>query len=95
MEASDLSRLKFSSTIAFHCIFPPLSIGLGLILVIMEAMWLRTGKPLYRDMTRFWVKIYALKRVKVTICPIAARDCHTVKSTDPCPHRRSAGFNTT
>jgi cytochrome bd ubiquinol oxidase subunit I len=60
MEASDLSRLQFGLTVAFHYIFPPLSIGLGLILVIMEAMWLRTGKPLYRDMTRFWVKIFAL-----------------------------------
>jgi cytochrome bd ubiquinol oxidase subunit I len=45
MEASDLSRLQFGLTVAFHYIFPPLSIGLGMILVIMEAMWLRTGKP--------------------------------------------------
>lgn len=60
MDAQFLSRLQFGLTIAFHYIFPPLSIGLGLILVIMESMWLRTGKELYREMTKFWVKIFAL-----------------------------------
>jgi cytochrome d ubiquinol oxidase subunit I len=60
MDAYYLSRLQFGLTIAFHYIFPPLSIGLGLILVIMESMWLRTGKELYREMTKFWVKIFAL-----------------------------------
>src|ERR1035437_2851718 len=60
MDAYSLSRLQFGLTIAFHYIFPPLSIGLGLILVIMESMWLRTGKVMYREMTKFWVKIFAL-----------------------------------
>lgn len=60
MDAYYLSRIQFGLTIAFHYIFPPLSIGLGLILVIMESMWLRTGKELYREMTKFWVKIFAL-----------------------------------
>ena len=60
MDAVFLARLQFGLTIAFHYIFPPLSIGLGLILVIMESMWLRTRKPLYREMTKFWVKIFAL-----------------------------------
>ena len=60
MDTVFLSRLQFGLTIAFHYVFPPLSIGLGLILVIMESMWLRTGQTLYRDMTKFWVKIFAL-----------------------------------
>jgi cytochrome bd ubiquinol oxidase subunit I len=60
MDPVFLSRVQFGLTVAFHYIFPPLSIGLGLILVIMEAMWLRTGKALYREMTKFWVKIFAL-----------------------------------
>jgi cytochrome d ubiquinol oxidase subunit I len=55
-----LSRLQFAFTIAFHYIFPPLSIGLGLILVIMEGTYLRTKNPLYHRMTRFWVKIFGL-----------------------------------
>jgi cytochrome d ubiquinol oxidase subunit I len=60
MDTVFLSRVQFALTVAFHYVFPPLSIGLGLILVIMEAMWLRTGKTLYREMTKFWVKIFAL-----------------------------------
>ena len=55
MDTVFLSRLQFGLTVAFHYIFPPLSIGLGLILVIMESLWLRTGKTLYRDVTKFWV----------------------------------------
>lgn len=60
MDANSLSRLQFGLTIAFHYIFPPLSIGLGLILVIMESLWLRTGNTLYQAMTKFWVRIFAL-----------------------------------
>ena len=60
MDVETLSRIQFAFTIAFHYIYPPLSIGLGLILVIMEGMYLRTGKKLYKDMTRFWIKIFAL-----------------------------------
>lgn len=55
-----LSRLQFAGTIAFHYIFPPLSIGLGLILVIMEGLYLKTKKQIYHDMTRFWVRIFGL-----------------------------------
>jgi cytochrome d ubiquinol oxidase subunit I len=60
MDTEVLARIQFAFTIAFHYIYPPMSIGLGLILVIMEGMYLRTGKKLYEDMTRFWIKIFAL-----------------------------------
>ncbi|MGN6370686.1 MAG: cytochrome ubiquinol oxidase subunit I [Phycisphaerae bacterium] len=60
MDALTLSRMQFGLTIAFHYIFPPLSIGLGLILVVMESLWLRTGDLLYGNMAKFWVKIFAL-----------------------------------
>jgi len=60
MNLEFLSRLQFAVTIAFHYLFPPLSIGLGVMLVIMEGMYLRTGKKLYEQMTRFWVKIFGL-----------------------------------
>lgn len=60
MDTEILSRIQFAFTIAFHYIYPPLSIGLGLILVIMEGMYLKTGKKIYEDMTRFWIKIFAL-----------------------------------
>lgn len=55
-----LARIQFAFTVAFHYIYPPLSIGLGLILVIMEGLFLKTKNPIYETMTKFWVKIFAL-----------------------------------
>ncbi len=60
MDVLLLSRIQFAFTIMFHYIYPPLSIGLGLILVLMEGLYLKTGKKLYHDMTKFWVKVFAL-----------------------------------
>ena len=60
MDTEILARVQFAFTIAFHYIYPPLSIGLGLILVIMEGLYLRTGLKIYEQMTRFWIKIFAL-----------------------------------
>ncbi|MBN2091469.1 cytochrome ubiquinol oxidase subunit I, partial [candidate division KSB1 bacterium] len=60
MDVVWLSRLQFGLTVAFHYIFPPLSIGLGLLLVFMEGMYLKTKKDLYHRMTRFWVKVFGL-----------------------------------
>jgi cytochrome d ubiquinol oxidase subunit I len=55
-----LSRIQFGLTISFHYIYPPLSIGLGVILVIMEALYLKTRDPLFQQMTRFWARIFGL-----------------------------------
>src|SRR5579885_2763844 len=55
-----LARLQFALTIMFHYLFPPLSIGLSMLLVVMEAFYLKTRNPLYEAMCRFWSKIYAL-----------------------------------
>ena len=60
MNVEVLSRVQFGATIAFHYLFPPLSIGLGLILVVMEALWLRTKDEKYLLMTKFWTKIFGL-----------------------------------
>ncbi len=60
MDQLFLSRLQFALTIGFHYIFPPMSIGLAVILVITEAMWIRTGRPLLKSVTRFWVNIFSL-----------------------------------
>ncbi len=60
MDAFLLSRLQFALTIGFHYIFPPLSIGLGILLVLMEARYIKTRDALYLDMTKFWAKIFAL-----------------------------------
>ncbi len=55
-----LSRIQFAFTVMFHYIYPPISIGLGLILVIMEGLYLKTGNPVYEKMTRFWVRVFGL-----------------------------------
>ena len=55
-----LSRLQFALTIMFHYIFPPLTIGLGIVLVYLEGMFLRTKDPLYEAAAKFWTKIFGL-----------------------------------
>ncbi len=55
-----LSRIQFGLTIAFHYIFPPLTIGMGIVLVWLEGNYLRTRKPIYAQAARFWTKIFAL-----------------------------------
>jgi cytochrome d ubiquinol oxidase subunit I len=60
MDVLLLSRIQFAFTIAFHYIYPPLSIGLGVCLVVMESLWLKTGNPIYHQMARFWTKVFAL-----------------------------------
>jgi len=55
-----LSRIQFAFTIAFHYIYPPLSIGLALVMVCMEGLYLKTGDKVYEQLTRFWIKIFAL-----------------------------------
>ncbi len=60
MDVVMLSRIQFAMTSMFHYIYPPLSIGLGLYLIIVEGMYLKTKKPLYLEMTKFWVNIFAL-----------------------------------
>ena len=60
MDVVMLSRIQFAMTSIFHYIYPPLSIGLGLFLVIIEGMYIKTKNPLYLEMTKFWVKIFAL-----------------------------------
>lgn len=56
----ELSRIQFALTVMFHYLFPPLSIGLGLLMVIMEAQYLRTRDPQYEAMARFWTRVFAV-----------------------------------
>ncbi|MDR1304165.1 MAG: cytochrome ubiquinol oxidase subunit I [Verrucomicrobiales bacterium] len=60
MDVEILARVQFAFTAAFHYIYPPLSIGLGLILVIMEGLWLRTRNSLWHELARFWTRVFAL-----------------------------------
>jgi len=60
MDVLTLSRFQFALTAAIHYLYPPLSIGVGVVLVIVEGMWLKTRKPVYHQMARFWTKVFAL-----------------------------------
>lgn len=60
MDVELLSRIQFSLTIMFHYIFPPLSIGLGLHMVIMEGLFLKTKQPVYQQMAKYWTRIFAV-----------------------------------
>lgn len=60
MDVLLLARLQFALTIMFHYIFPLLSIGLGLVMVLVEGAYLKTGRPVYLQMAQFWTKIFAL-----------------------------------
>ncbi|TMP47248.1 MULTISPECIES: cytochrome ubiquinol oxidase subunit I [unclassified Pseudoalteromonas] len=56
----DLSRLQFAITALFHFLFVPLTLGMTWILVIMESVYVMTGREIYRDMTKFWGKLFGI-----------------------------------
>jgi len=58
--ALHLARVQFAFTVAFHIVFPAISIGLASFLAILEWRWLRTGDSAYKDMFQFWSKIFAI-----------------------------------
>ena len=60
VDALLLSRIQFGFTMAFHIIFPAFTIGLASFLARLEAQWLWTGNPMYRNLYRFWVKVFAV-----------------------------------
>jgi len=59
-EVVNLSRLQFAATALYHFLFVPLTLGLSWILVIMESVYVMTGKEIYKDMTRFWGKLFGI-----------------------------------
>ena len=56
----DLSRLQFAATAFYHFLFVPLTLGLSFLLAIMESVYVMTGKTIYRDMTKFWGKLFGI-----------------------------------
>ena len=55
-----LSRLQFAATAMYHFLFVPLTLGLSFILAIMESVYVMTGREVYKDMTRFWGKLFGI-----------------------------------
>ncbi len=60
LDVVELSRLQFALTVLYHFLFVPLTLGLSFILVIMETTYVVTGKQVYKDMTKFWGKLFAI-----------------------------------
>jgi cytochrome d ubiquinol oxidase subunit I len=56
----DLSRLQFAATAMYHFLFVPLTVGMVWLLVIMESVYVMTGNVVWKDMTRFWGKLYGI-----------------------------------
>lgn len=56
----ELSRLQFALTAMYHFLFVPLTLGLSVLLFIMESVYVMTGKEVYKDMTRFWGKLFGI-----------------------------------
>jgi cytochrome d ubiquinol oxidase subunit I len=55
-----LSRAQFAFTIGFHILWPAYTIGVSGFIVIISILWLRTGRPVYRALVRFWIHLFAL-----------------------------------
>jgi len=55
-----LARIQFAFTVSFHFIFPAFSIGLASYLAVLEGLWLKTGKPVYLTLFKYWLKIFAI-----------------------------------
>ena len=60
MDAVALSRLQFAFTIGFHILWPTLTIGTAWFVTVLSALWWRTGNTVYRDLMRFWMRLFAL-----------------------------------
>ncbi|ASJ75229.1 cytochrome ubiquinol oxidase subunit I [Granulosicoccus antarcticus] len=60
LDIVDLSRLQFASTVMFHFLFVPLTIGLSVIVAIMETVYVMTGRPIWRQMTKFWGMLFGI-----------------------------------
>ena len=55
-----LARAQFAFTVGLHIILPAFSIGLASYLMVLEGLWLRTGRQVYHDLYNYWLKIFAV-----------------------------------
>ncbi|GAM70860.1 cytochrome d ubiquinol oxidase subunit I [Vibrio sp. JCM 19236] len=60
IDVVDLSRLQFAMTAMYHFLFVPLTLGMAFLLAIMESVYVMTGKQIYKDMTKFWGKLFGI-----------------------------------
>lgn len=60
MDVVTLSRVQFAVTALYHFLFVPLTLGLSLLLAIMESIWVITGRTVWRDMVKFWGMLFGI-----------------------------------
>jgi cytochrome d ubiquinol oxidase subunit I len=60
MSVQFLSQLQFAVTTIYHFFFVPLTLGLSVLVAIMETIYLRTGQDVYKQMTKFWGKLFLI-----------------------------------
>src|SRR6201997_5655012 len=60
MDLVDLSRLQFAITALYHFIFVPLTLGLSILLGIMETVYVMTARPIWRDLVKFWGVLFGI-----------------------------------
>ena len=60
LDAVMLARIQFGFTVSFHFIFPSFSIGLASFLMVLEGLWLATGKQVFENLYRYWLKVFAV-----------------------------------
>jgi len=60
LDPSIIARIQFAFTVSFHIIFPTMSIGLASFLAVIEGLWLKTKNPIYLEIYRFWLSIFAM-----------------------------------
>ena len=60
MDALEIARWQFGITTVYHFMMVPLTIGLGLVVAVIQTIWYRTGKPEYLRMTKFWGKLFLI-----------------------------------
>ena len=63
MTVVELSRWQFALTAMYHFLFVPLTLGLSIILAIMESVYVMTGRQVWRDMTKFWGTLFGINFV--------------------------------
>ncbi len=60
MDAEILHRVQFGLNLTFHYMYPPISIGLSLALIVFEAFYLKTKEKIWENLTLFWIRVFAL-----------------------------------
>ncbi|MBI5960632.1 MAG: cytochrome ubiquinol oxidase subunit I [Chloroflexi bacterium] len=60
MDALDLAKLQFAVTTIYHFFFVPLTLGLSLLVAVLQTMWYRTDNPIYKQMVKFWGKLFLI-----------------------------------